>query len=206
MARTGAVHIVAVHKAVSVHKVGKVGKDAWVEQDGQEEVASLVVFLLFPLRLPFLLPLFLLLLLLLQLAFLVEGVEGVGVVLLELGALRTAVGAVVADKEAVHKVAGEGKVEHKDPWDMADRLVHRAASFLAGHMKAAVHTWVADHKVVVDKSVVDKAVVCKAAVHIARIAAVHMVVCHIVAEEDTDYKAAVARTDHMVAVAVHIVA
>lgn len=198
---------VAVHKAVSVHKVGKAGKAAWVEEDEQEEVASLVVFLPFPL-LPFLhfLLLFLLLLFLLQLALLVEGVE---VVLLELVDLRKAVGVVVADKEVAHKVVGVGTVEHKDPWDMADRLVHRAASFLAGHMMAAVRTWVADHRAVVDKvdkAVVDKPVVCKAAVHIARIAAGHMVVCHIAAEVRTDYKAAVARTDHMVAVAVHIVA
>lgn len=208
--RTVAVHIVAVHKVVSGHKVGKAGKAALVEGDGQEEVVLLVVFLPFPLLLPFLLflPLFLLLL---QLALLGEEVEEVEGVLLEQVDLRTAVGVVVAGMEVAHKVAGVGTVERKDPWDMARQPVHRAASFLAGHMMAAVRTWVADHKAAVHKAfvhraVVDMAVVCKAAVHIARIAVVHMVVCHIAAEVHTGYKAAVARTDHKVAAAVHIVA
>lgn len=179
-----------------------------MEGDEQEEVALLVVFLPFPLLLPFLLFLPLFLLLLLQLALQVEEVEGV---LLELVDLRTAVGVVVADMVVARKVAGVGTVERKDPWDMAGRPVHRAASFLADHMMAAVRTWVADHKAVVHKAVVgkavvDMAVVCKAAVHIARIAVVHMVVCHIAAGVHIDYKAVVVRTDHMVAVAVHIVA
>lgn len=167
-----------------------------------------MVFLPFPLLLPFLLFLPLFLLLLLQLALQVEEVEGV---LLELVDLRTAVGVVVADMVVARKVAGVGTVERKDPWDMAGRPVHRAASFLADHMMAAVRTWVADHKAVVHKAVVgkavvDMAVVCKAVVHIARIAVVHMVVCHIAAGVHIDYKAVVVRTDHMVAVAVHIVA
>ena len=178
-----------------------------MEGDEQEEVALLVVSLPFPLLLPFLLFL-LLFLLLLQLALLVEEVEGVEGVFLELVDLRTAVVVVVADMEVARKVAGVGTVERKDPWDMAGRPVHRAASFLAGHMMAAVRTWVADHKAVVHKAVVDKAVVdmavaCKAAVHIA---VVHMVVCHIAAAVYMDYKAAVVRTDHMVVAAVHIVA
>ena len=170
----------------------------------------LVVFLPFPLLLPFLLflPLFPLLL---QLALLVEEVEGVEGVLLELVDLRTAVGVVVAGMEVAHMVVVVGTVEHKDPWDMVGRPVHRAASSLAGRMMAAVRTWVADHKAVVHKAVagkavVDMAVVCRAAVHIGRIAVAHMVVCHIAAEVHTGYMAAVAQTDHMVAVAVHIVA
>lgn len=167
-----------------------------------------MVFLPFPLLLPFLLFLPLFLLLLLQLALQVEEVEGV---LLELVDLRMAVGVVVADMVVARKVAGVGTVERKDPWDMAGRPVHRAASFLVVHMMAAVRTWVADHKAVVHKAVVgkavvDMAVVCKAVVHIARIAVVHMVVCHIAAGVHIDYKAVVVRTDHMVAVAVHIVA
>ena len=170
-----------------------------------------MVFLPFPLLLPFLLflPLFPLLL---QLALLVEEVEGVVEgVLLELVDLRTAVGVVVAGMEVAHKVVVVGTVEHKDPWDMVGRPVHRAASSLAGHMMAAVRTWVADHKAVVHKAVagkavVDMAVVCRAAVHIGRIAVAHMVVCHIAAEVHTGYMTAVAQTDHMVAVAVHIVA
>lgn len=179
-----------------------------MEGDEQEEVALLVVFLPFPLLLPFLLFLPLFLLLLLQLALQVEEVEGV---LLELVDLRMAVGVVVADMVVARKVAGVGTVERKDPWDMAGRPVHRAASFLVVHMMAAVRTWVVDHKAVVHKAVVgkavvDMAVVCKAAVHIARIAVVHMVVCHIAAGVHIDYKAVVVRTDHMVAVAVHIVA
>ena len=181
-----------------------------MEGDGQQEVALLVVFLPFPLLLPFLLflPPFLLLL---RLALLAEGVEEVEGVPLELGDLRTAVGVFVADMEVAHKVAGVGRVERKDLWYKAGRPVRRAASFLAGHMMAAVRTWAADHKAVVrkavvDKAVVDMAVVCKAAVHIARIAVVHMVVCHIAAEVHTGYKAVVVRTDHMVAAAVHIVA
>lgn len=184
-----------------------------MEGDEQEEVALLVVFLPFPLLLPFLLFLPLFLLLLLQLALQVEEVEGV---LLELVDLRMAVGVVVADMVVARKVAGVGTVERKDPWDMAGRPVHRAASFLVVHMMTAVRTWVVDHeavvhkavvgKAVVGKAVVDMAVVCKAAVHIARIAVVHMVVCHIAAGVHIDYKAVVVRTDHMVAVAVHIVA
>lgn len=179
-----------------------------MEGDEQEEVALLVVFLPFPLLLPFLLFLPLFLLLLLQLALQVEEVEGV---LLELVDLRMAVGVVVADMVVARKVAGVGTVERKDPWDMAGRPVHRAASFLVVHMMTAVRTWVVDHKAVVHKAVVgkavvDMAVVCKAAVHIARIAVVHMVVCHIAAGVHIDYKAVVVRTDHMVAVAVHIVA
>lgn len=179
-----------------------------MEGDEQEEVALLVVFLPFPLLLPFLLFLPLFLLLLLQLALQVEEVEGV---LLELVDLRMAVGVVVADMVVARKVAGVGTVERKDPWDMAGRPVHRAASFLVVHMMAAVRTWVVDHKAVVHKAVVgkavvDMAVVCKAAVYIARIAVVHMVVCHIAAGVHIDYKAVVVRTDHMVAVAVHIVA
>lgn len=179
-----------------------------MEGDEQEEVTLLVVFLPFPLLLPFLLFLPLFLLLLLQLALQVEEVEGV---LLELVDLRMAVGVVVADMVVARKVAGVGTVERKDPWDMAGRPVHRAASFLVVHMMAAVRTWVVDHKAVVHKAVVgkavvDMAVVCKAAVHIARIAVVHMVVCHIAAGVHIDYKAVVVRTDHMVAVAVHIVA
>ena len=186
-----------------------------MEEDGQQEVALLVVFLPFPLLLPFLLflPPFLLLL---QLALLVEGVEEAEGVPLELVDFRTAVGIFVADMEVAHKVAGVGRVERKDLWDKAGRPVRRAASFLAGHMMAAVRPWVADHKAVVrkavvhkavvDKAVVDMAVVCKAAVHIARIAVVHMVVCHIAAELHTGCKAVVVLTGHMVAAAVHIVA
>jgi len=168
-----------------------------------------MVFLPFLLLLPFLL--FLLLSLpplLLQLALLAEEAE---VEVVELVDLHTAVGVVVADREVAHKVAEVGTVEHKDPWDTAHRLVQGVASFLAGHMMAAVRTWVAaDHKAVVhmfvhkavDKVVVDRAVVGKAAAHIVRIAAVHMGVYHIAVEVHT---AAVAQTDHMVAVAVHTV-
>ena len=167
-----------------------------------------MVFLPFLLLLPFLL--FLLLSLppfLLQLALLVEEAE---VEVVELVDLHTAVEVVVADKEVAHKVAGVGTVEHKDPWDTAHRLVQGVASFLAGHMMAAVRTWVADYKAVVhmfvhkavDKAVVDRAVVGKAAFHIVRIAAVHMGVYHIAVEVHT---AAVAQTDHMVVVVVHTV-
>lgn len=167
----------------------------------------MLAFLPFPLLLPFLLflPPFLLPL---QLALLVEE-EEVEAELVELVDLRMAVGVVVAHKEVPRKVAGVGTVEHKDLWDMAARLVHRAASFLAGHMMAAVRMRVADHTTVVHKfvhkAVVDKAVVCKAAVHTVHIAVVHMGVCHIAAEVHTDYKAAVVCTDHMVAVVVHTV-
>ena len=204
VARTVALHIVAVRKAVSVHKVGKAGKVAWVEEDGQQEVASFLVSLPFPLLLPFLL--FLLPFLLpLQLALLVgEEVEAEFEGVMD---LRMAVGVVVAHREVARKVAGVGTVEHKDPWDMVGRLVHRAATFLAGHMTAAVRMRVADHTAVVHKLVhkvvVDKAVVCKTAVHTVYIAVVHMGVCHIAVEVHTDYKAAVVRTDHMVAVVVH---
>ena len=88
--------------------------------------------------------------------------------------------AVAADKEAARKVAVVGKVEHKDQWSsevdhMAARLVHTAASFLAGHKVAVVHMRVADHM-----AVVHKAVHHKAAVHIA---VVHIEVYRIVAAE-----------------------